>query len=138
MEDLDQLTTSLLAEIAQADSAAAIEELRVGALGKKGSITGLMKTLGNMDAEQRKTKGQAFNVAKDRISAALDARKADIAARELDARLAFEKIDVTLPIRAEAQGRIHPVSQVTEEITAIFADMGFKIAEGPEIGRAHV
>ena len=133
MEDLDQLTTSLLAEIAQADSAAAIEELRVGALGKKGSITGLMKTLGNMDAEQRKTKGQAFNVAKDRISAALDARKADIAARELDARLAFEKIDVTLPIRAEAQGRIHPVSQVTEEITAIFADMGFKIAEGPDI-----
>ncbi|MSP20647.1 MAG: phenylalanine--tRNA ligase subunit alpha [Alphaproteobacteria bacterium] len=133
MDDLDRLTNSLLAEVATADSAAAVEDLRVAALGKKGSITGLMKTLGTMDAEERKAKGQAFNAAKDRISAALDARKTQLGQREMDARLAFERIDVTLPVRAESQGRIHPVSQVTDEITAIFADMGFKVAEGPDI-----
>ncbi len=133
MEDLDSLTASLLAEIARTDNAAALEELRVSALGKKGTITGLVKTLGAMDAEERKVKGAAFNAAKDRIAAALDARKAELAVRELDARLAFERVDVTLPVRHEAQGRIHPVSQVTEEITAIFADMGFTVAEGPDI-----
>ena len=133
MDDLDTLTNSLLAEIGRAESAQAVEELRVAALGKKGSITLLVRTLGAMDAEERKAKGQAFNVAKDRISAALDARKAEFSAREMDARLAFEKIDVTLPVRHEAQGRIHPVSQVIEEITAIFADMGFTVAEGPDI-----
>ena len=133
MEDLDALTDLILAEAGRADSAATVEDLRVNALGRKGTITMLMKTLGAMDAEERKVKGQAFNVAKDRIAAALDARKAVLAVGELDARLAAERIDVTLPVRAEAQGRIHPVSQIVDEITTIFADMGFKVAEGPDI-----
>jgi phenylalanyl-tRNA synthetase alpha chain len=133
MDDLDTLTNALLAEIGRADNGAALEELRVGALGKKGTITNLVKTLGAMDAEARKVKGQAFNAAKDRIAAALDARKAELGSRELDARLASERVDVTLPVRAEAQGRIHPVSQVTEEVIAIFAHLGFTWAEGPDI-----
>ena len=92
-----------------------------------------MKTLGSLDAAERKARGQAFNERKLRIAAALDARKADLEAAAMDARLATETLDVTLPVRPEAVGRVHPVSQVIDEITAIFADMGFTVAEGPDI-----
>ena len=133
MDELATLETDLLTQIAAAADLAALEAIRVAALGRKGRITELMKTLGSLDAAERKARGQAFNETKERIAAALDERKADLEAAAMDARLATETLDVTLPVRPEAVGRVHPVSQVIDEITAIFADMGFTVAEGPDI-----
>ncbi|MDA0654502.1 MAG: phenylalanine--tRNA ligase subunit alpha [Proteobacteria bacterium] len=133
MDELATLETDLLAQIAAAADLAALEAIRVAALGRKGHITERMKTLGSLDAAERKARGQAFNETKERIAAALDARKSDLEAAAMDARLATETLDVTLPVRPEAAGRVHPVSQVIDEITAIFADMGFTVAEGPDI-----
>ena len=109
--------------------------MRVAALGKKGSISALLATLGKMSPDERKTQGAAINLAKDKVTQALSARRDILKSAALDARLASETIDVTLPLReapAEA-GRIHPLSQVFEEVNTIFADMGFAIAEGPDI-----
>ena len=109
--------------------------MRVAALGKKGSISALLATLGKMSPDERKTQGAAINLAKDKVTQALTARRDILKSAALDARLASETIDVTLPLRealAEA-GRIHPLSQVLDELTSIFADMGFSVAEGPDI-----
>ncbi len=133
MDDLDTLTRAVLDRVAAASAASELEDLRVGALGKKGTITELVKGLGSLGPEERKARGQAVNLAKDAIAAAIDARKASFAARDLEAKLATERIDVTLPVRPEALGRIHPVSQVMDEIIAIFAAQGFTVAEGPDI-----
>ncbi|MDB5631655.1 MAG: phenylalanyl-tRNA synthetase, alpha subunit [Tardiphaga sp.] len=135
MSDLQTLQTEILAAIAGASDEAAIEAVRVGALGKKGSISALLSTLGKMSPEQRKTEGAAINLAKDVVTQALTARRDILKSAALDARLASETIDVTLPLRDSAaeQGRIHPLSQVMDELTTIFADMGFAIAEGPDI-----
>src|SRR5579863_1318714 len=135
MTDLAQLESQILAEIAAASDEAALEAVRVAALGKKGSISALLATLGKMAPEERKTQGATINLAKDRVTEALSARRDVLKAASLEARLASETIDVTLPVReapAEA-GRIHPLSQVFEEVNTIFADMGFSIAEGPDI-----
>jgi len=109
--------------------------VRVGALGKKGSVSALLATLGGMAPEERKTFGAAVNALKDRVSEALTARKAVLKDAALDARLAGERLDVTLPVRESGveAGRIHPISQVMDELTAIFADLGFAIAEGPDV-----
>src|SRR5262249_39149998 len=109
--------------------------VRVAALGKKGSISALLATLGKMSPDDRKTQGAAINQAKDKITEALAARRDVLKAAALDARLASETVDVTLPTREAAveAGRIHPLSQVFEEVNTIFADMGFSIAEGPDI-----
>jgi len=133
--DLSDLKSSLQAAIAGAHDEAALDAVRVGALGKKGSISALLATLGRMSPEERKLRGPEINGLKTEIAAAIEARRADLAARALEARLAGEKLDVTLPLRPAptTSGRIHPVSQVIEEITAIFSDMGFSIAEGPDI-----
>ncbi|HEY8336940.1 MAG TPA: phenylalanine--tRNA ligase subunit alpha [Tardiphaga sp.] len=135
MSDLTTLQQTILADIAAASDEAAIEAVRVGALGKKGSISALLSTLGKMSPEQRKTEGAAINLAKDAVTQALTARRDILKNAALDARLASETIDVTLPLRdpAAEQGRIHPLSQVMDELTTIFADMGFAIAEGPDI-----
>ncbi|NBO19619.1 MAG: phenylalanine--tRNA ligase subunit alpha [Proteobacteria bacterium] len=130
---MTSLLNEALSSIETSGSTATLEELRVAWLGKKGKITEELKTLGSLDAEARKARGAELNDVKNRISEALEARKAQLAERELAQRLEGEKLDVTLPARPQAQGRIHPVSQVIEEITAIFADMGFSVADGPDI-----
>jgi len=132
MTDLIQLERQLLARIASADERA-LEELRVTALGKKGAITELLKSLGTMSPEERKDKGPQFNGLRDRIAEAIAARKAQLEDRVLNERLATERVDVTLPVADVERGIIHPVSQVLDEITAIFADLGFAVAEGPDI-----
>src|ERR1700740_2569013 len=135
MPDLPQLESEILSQIAAATDEAALEAVRVGALGKKGSISALVATLGKMSPDERKTQGAAINLAKDAVTQALTARRDILKSAALDARLASETVDVTLPLRdapAEA-GRIHPISQVMDELTTIFADMGFAVAEGPDI-----
>ena len=135
MADLEELEQAILAEIAASEDEQAIEAVRVAALGKKGSVSEKLKTLGKMSADERKVMGPAINGLKARIADAVAERKAALHDLAIEARLANETVDVTLPVRrspAEA-GRIHPISQVVDEITAIFADMGFSIAEGPDI-----
>jgi phenylalanyl-tRNA synthetase alpha chain len=135
MPDIAQLEKDLLGAIASAKDEAALEAVRVSALGKSGEVTALLKTLGSMTPDERKTQGPAINGLKDRVTAAITAAKSALGAAALDARLATETVDVTLPVReAPAEsGRVHPITQVTDELTAIFADMGFAVAEGPDI-----
>ncbi|AWB49841.1 phenylalanine--tRNA ligase subunit alpha [Gemmobacter aquarius] len=133
MDGLDTLKAKYLTAVASAADESALEEVRVAALGKKGEISALMAGLGKMEPDQRKAAGAMLNVVKDEIDAALRARKAGLADAALDARLKGEWLDVTLPARPRRVGTIHPVSQVMEELTAIFADMGFAVAEGPQV-----
>jgi phenylalanyl-tRNA synthetase alpha chain len=133
MTDIQALERDILGAIASAPDEAALEAIRVSALGKKGSISELLKTLGTMTPDERKENGPRFNGLRDRIGDAIAARKAELGDAALNDRLASEKVDVTLPARPEPQGSIHPVSQVQDEITAIFADLGFAIAEGPDV-----
>ena len=133
MEEIEQLRRRWLARIAEADGADALEAVRVAALGKKGEISLRMRELGRMTPEERQSAGPALNALKDEIDAALKARKAALDDAALEARLAEEWLDVTLPARPRPRGTVHPVSQVMEELTAIFADMGFAVAEGPQI-----
>ena len=130
---MDDLSGKYLSAISLAADEAALEELRVAALGKKGEISLKMRELGQMAPEERQAAGAALNRLKDEIDAALRAKKAALSDAALDERLKAEWLDVTLPGRPRRQGTIHPVSQVTEEVTAIFADMGFAVAEGPQI-----
>jgi phenylalanyl-tRNA synthetase alpha chain len=133
--DLKSLETTLLADVAAAGDLAALDAVRVAAVGKKGKVSELMATLGKMAPEERKSFGAAVNALKDKVSAALDHRKGALESTALTAKLAAERADVTLPVRLGpmSEGRIHPVSQVFDEIAEIFADMGFSIAEGPDI-----
>jgi phenylalanyl-tRNA synthetase alpha chain len=133
--DITALERDLISEISAAGDLAALEQVRIAALGKKGRVSELMAQLGRMAPDERKAFGQAVNAVKERVASALDVRKSDLEATALDARLATERIDVTLPVRpgALADGRIHPVSQVYDEIVEIFGDMGFAVAEGPDI-----
>ncbi len=131
--DLTELRGKYIAAVAGATDEAALENVRLAALGKKGEISALMATLGKMDPDQRKASGAALNVLKDEIDAALRARKSGLSDAALDARLKSEWLDVTLPGRPRRMGTIHPVSQVMDELTAIFADMGFAVAEGPQV-----
>ncbi len=133
--DLSRLETDLLAEIEAAQDLPAIEAVRVAAVGKKGRVSELMSKLGALPADERKSFGQTVNTLKARVTEALDARRAMLESVALDARLATERADVTLPVRLGpvSEGRIHPVSQVLDEVIEIFADMGFAAAEGPDI-----
>lgn len=135
MSDIAELEQTLLAQIAAAADEQAIEAVRVAALGKKGSISEKLKSLGSMSPEERQTHGPAINGLKNRVTEALGLRKTELRDAAITARLETEKVDVTLPVRVSSaeRGRIHPISQVIDEITAIFADMGFAIAEGPDI-----
>ncbi|MFQ5623381.1 MAG: phenylalanine--tRNA ligase subunit alpha [Paracoccaceae bacterium] len=127
------LRTKFLAEISAAADEAALESVRVRSLGKKGEVSLKMRELGGMSPEQRKIAGPALNALKDELASALAARKAALADAALEERLKTEWLDVTLPARPRPRGTIHPVSQTTEEVVAIFADLGFAVAEGPQI-----
>ena len=133
MSDIESLSTRALADIAAAATPDALEALRVGLLGKSGSITAQLKALGALPGDQRKAAGEAINRARDAISEALSARKTALDDAALDARLAGETIDVTLPGRDAARGGVHPVSRTLERITEIFGRLGYELADGPEI-----
>ncbi|HAK62609.1 MAG TPA: phenylalanine--tRNA ligase subunit alpha [Alphaproteobacteria bacterium] len=133
MSEIEALTREMLQAVEKAQDLAALEAVRIQALGKKGVLTERMKTLGAMGPEERKLAGAQLNTAKESLNAAIAARSEALHRAALDARLASERIDVTLPARPETLGAIHPVSQVIDEVIAIFADMGFSVAEGPDI-----
>ncbi len=135
MQDIETLEKEISALIENAANEGALEEVRIASLGKKGSVSARMKTLGQMSPEERKEAGPALNGLKNRIGEAIAARKVILGREAIAERLKLETLDVTLPTRSSpAQaGRIHPITQVVDEITAIFADMGFSIAEGPEV-----
>ncbi|MGV3574360.1 MAG: phenylalanine--tRNA ligase subunit alpha [Devosia sp.] len=132
---IETLRAELSAAIAAADTESALDTVRVAALGKKGSVSALLGTLGSMAADERKSAGPAINGLKNDIAGLIEARSTELKGAALEARLKAETVDVTLPLppAPTARGRIHPISQTIDEITAIFSDMGFAIAEGPDI-----
>ena len=133
MSELQAMQARLVADIAAAADLDAIEALRVGALGKAGSITALLKTLGGMSPEERQAQGPAIHGLREAVTAALATRKAALEGAALETKLAAERLDMTLPADARPLGSVHPVSQVMDELAEIFADMGFAVATGPEI-----
>jgi len=133
MQDLSPVRERVLAEVARAADEAAIEAVRVSALGKKGEISLMMRELGKMSPDERQAAGPRLNALKDEINAAIAARKASLADEALAERLNAEWLDVTLSPRPAPQGTIHPVGQVMEEVIAIWADLGFTVAEGPQV-----
>ncbi|UOR09011.1 phenylalanine--tRNA ligase subunit alpha [Qipengyuania flava] len=133
MTDLEQLKTDALTRIANAPDAAALEALRIEFLGKQGSISGLMKTLGKMSPEERQVQGPLLNGLRTQANDAIAARKEVLENAELEARLATEGLDLSLPAPETLRGSVHPVSQVMDELAEIFADLGFSVATGPEI-----
>ncbi len=132
-ETLDQLRNDFLANVEAAEDLAALEELRVSALGKKGGISKQMQGLGKLPPEERKKAGQELNAVKTAVAEAIESKKLALEEAVLDARLAEEAIDVSLPIRPETEGRLHPITQTIDEAIAILGEMGFAVAEGPEI-----
>jgi len=133
MTDLEDLSLHLLTAIEACTGLDALDAVRVDALGKQGRVTQLLKTLGGMSPEERQTNGPLINGLRETVAAAIAARKATLEAAALDARLATETCDMTLPVEAPLTGTIHPVSQVMDELAEIFADLGFAVATGPEI-----
>jgi phenylalanyl-tRNA synthetase alpha chain len=133
MENTDDIKAGVLAQIEKANDLKALDDIKVSVLGKKGILTEQMKGLAQLSLEEKKQMGQKLNVLKTEIEQALDAKKEALAERELNTKLASETIDVTLPIRPENIGRIHPVSKIYEEVVAIFGEMGFEVADGPDI-----
>lgn len=132
-QNIDEMSAQALSAIEKANNTTELENIRVSVLGKNGSFTLLSKTLATLPNEQKKDFGYELNIAKKQVEEQLSNKKASLAEQELNAKLAQETIDVTLPIRDEHQGRIHPVSKIYEEVVAIFGQMGFDIAEGPDI-----
>ncbi|MDO9336266.1 MAG: phenylalanine--tRNA ligase subunit alpha [Caulobacter sp.] len=133
MTDLTQLQADLTAQIAAASDAAALEAIRVAALGKSGSVSALLKTLGAMSPDERREKGPVINQLRDAVANAIAERKAALDSAELDARLARESLDLSLPSRPRRKGSVHPTMQTMDEMVAVFAEMGFAVAEGPDI-----
>jgi phenylalanyl-tRNA synthetase alpha chain len=135
MSDIAQLERQILVDVTAAADEATLEGVRVAALGKSGTVSALLRTLGTMTPEERKEKGPLINGLKDRVGAAIATRKQEFKTAALDERLNTETIDVTLPVRESPAevGRLHPITQVIDELTAIFAEMGFAVAEGPDI-----
>jgi len=133
VKDLESLVKRLLAEVASSADLSALDGVRVAALGKKGELTELLKGLGNLPAEERKSAGAAINAAKESVTAALDARRAELEAASLDRELRAGAIDVTLPGRGQPVGGLHPVTRTRLRIEAIFRRAGFSVAEGPEV-----
>ena len=119
--------------INDAENIEILEEVRIAALGKKGRITSLMKNLGQMEPEERKLMGQNLNILKQDITSLLETKKVELETASLNARLLQERVDITLPCRPEELGTIHPISQTTDELISIFGEMGFSVAEGPNI-----
>ncbi|MEL6885839.1 MAG: phenylalanine--tRNA ligase subunit alpha [Pseudomonadota bacterium] len=130
---MDDLKAKYLSRIADAADEATLEEIRVATVGKKGEVALQMRELGRMTPEERQVAGPALNALKDEINGALAARKAALADAALEERMQSEWLDVTKPARPRRAGTVHPISQVIEEVTAIFAEMGFGVAEGPHV-----
>ncbi|HEX7389099.1 MAG TPA: phenylalanine--tRNA ligase subunit alpha, partial [Acidiphilium sp.] len=130
---LSAIETEARAAIAAAADPAALDEVRVGLLGKSGRVTALLKTLGSLDPEARKAFGASVNALKAALTEALERRRAVLDAEALAGRLEAERVDVTLPARPERRGSIHPISRTMEEMAAIFGAMGFTVAEGPDV-----
>lgn len=137
LDDLTPLRQDLYAAIAAATDMAVLEDIRVNVLGKKGRITELMKTLGQLDADQRKAFGAALNVLKSDITDQINSKQKEFAEASLKTRLEKERLDITLSCRPQPEGRIHPISQTIDEITTLFASMGFTVAKGPDIESDH-
>lgn len=133
MTDIATLQTDLMGAIDSADTLDSLEAVRITALGKQGSVSALLKTMGSMSPEERQTQGPIINGLRENITSALASKKADLETADLNRRLASERVDMTLPAPEAPRGTIHPVSQVMDELAEIFADMGFAVAEGPEI-----
>lgn len=135
MDNLDTLKSELMAAVKSAADLDALERARLAALGKKGRLSEMMKGLGALEAEERRDAGFALNRLKDQIADAIEERKRELTDAAIDARLATETVDVTLPPRPDtfALGRVHPISQTLDEIVAILGEMGFSVAEGPDI-----
>ncbi|MFN4278099.1 MAG: phenylalanine--tRNA ligase subunit alpha [Ferrovibrio sp.] len=135
MTEIATLAAESEKAVAAAPTLEALEEARLAVLGKKGWLSAALKDLGGLSPDERKARAQMLNEVKDRLGGTIEARKGVLADAAINARLAAEKLDMTLPLSDshESQGRIHPVSQVIDEITEIFAAMGFSIAEGPDI-----
>lgn len=133
MIDLAQLELDLINAIGSAETTTAVEDIRVAALGKSGSISGLLKGMGALSPDERREQGPKINGLRDRVGSALVARKAELEAAELEARLHAERIDLSLPARPRRRGSVHPTMQVMDEMIAIFAEMDFAVAEGPDI-----
>ena len=133
MDQVEKLHDELIADVANASDMPALEAVRVAALGKKGQVTAMMKGLGAMDPEARKTAGQSLNALKEEITAAIETRKIALEEAEIASRLSTETVDVSLSVRPELEGTLHPISQTIEEIVAIFAPMGFEVADGPDV-----
>lgn len=133
MENIENLKKELVAEIEATQDLKALEEARVAITGKKGKLTAMMKDLSSLSVEEKKEMGKNLNLLKAEVEKALDQRKSTLEEKALNEKLAKETIDVTLPVRPETQGRIHPVSKIYEEVVAIFGQMGFSVAEGPDI-----
>ena len=132
-DELTALRDELEGAVLAAGSLEALEEVRVRALGRRGAVTELMKSLGKAAPEERRERGQALNRLKQAVSDAIDARRAALSDVELERRLASERIDITLPVRPAPEGSLHPISQTIDEIVQIFGEMGFRWAEGPDI-----
>jgi len=130
---IDKLQADITAAIAAATDAQALDAVRVAALGKSGSISELLKSLGGMSPDDRKVQGPLINGLRDKVQTALAARKADLDAAELNAKLNAERVDLSLPAPPRRKGSVHPTMQVMDEMIAVFADMGFAVAEGPDI-----
>ena len=133
MSELQTLQADLLARVGDAASIEAVEAIRVEALGKQGRITALLKSLGGMTPDQRLVEGPAIHALREAVTAAIGERKTALERAALDAKLAAETLDMTLPADRTPPGSVHPVSQVLDELAEIFADLGFAVASGPEI-----
>lgn len=133
MTDIATLQTDLMGAIDSADTLDSLEAVRIAALGKQGSVSALLKTMGSMSPEERQTQGPIINGLRESITSALAGKKAALETADLNRRLASERVDMTLPAPEAPRGTVHPVSQVMDELAEIFADMGFAVAEGPEI-----
>jgi len=133
MDDPQQITEAGLGEIAAASSPDALEQVRIKYLGRQGLVTGLMRGLGALPADERRDAGARLNALKDAIGDAISNRAAELDRAALSGRLAAERADATLPVSPTSMGRIHPISQTIDEIVAIFGEMGFVVAEGPHI-----
>ena len=133
MENLEVLVSQALEAVHQAADITALEQLRVQYLGKKGELTQVMKTLGNIPAEDRPKVGALVNDAKDRVQSVLNARKTEMEAAALNAKLSAERVDVTLPGRGQTSGGLHPVTRTMERIEEFFSRIGYAVAEGPEV-----
>lgn len=133
MDQHEQLRETLLKDITQASDLKALDDLRVGALGKKGLITSLMKSLGDLSPDERRAAGQTLNLLKAEVAEAIEAQKSALEAAEINKKLESEAVDVSLPVRPQQTGLLHPISQTIDEVVEIFAPMGFEVAEGPDI-----